>query len=229
MNQSTLKIHDFPEDERPRERLLSYGAASLSNHELIAILLRTGTKEESVLQLSNRILQHFDGLKLLQDATVDEMTSIKGVGMAKAVQIAAAIEMGRRISKLHLHERYTIRSPEDGANFIMEEMRLLSQEHFICLYLNTKNQILHKQTIFIGSLNSSIVHPREVFKEAFRRSAASIICAHNHPSGDPAPSREDIEVTKRLKECGHIIGIEVLDHLIIGDRKYVSLKEKGYM
>lgn len=125
--------------------------------------------------------------------------------------------------------KYAIRSPEDGANYVMEEMRTLLQEHFVCLYLNTKNQVLHKQTIFIGSLNSSIVHPREVFKEAFRRSAASIICVHNHPSGDPTPSREDIDVTKRLQECGLIIGIELLDHLIIGDRKYISLKEKGYM
>jgi DNA repair protein RadC len=111
----------------------------------------------------------------------------------------------------------------------MEEMRFLTQEHFVCLYLNTKNQVLHKRTIFIGSLNASIVHPREIFKEAFRRSAASIICLHNHPSGDPAPSKEDIEVTKRLVECGKIIGIDLLDHLIIGEHKYVSLKEKGYL
>ncbi len=124
---------------------------------------------------------------------------------------------------------YSIRSPEDGANYVMNDMRFLSQEHFVCLYLNTKNQVLHKQTIFIGSLNASIVHPREVFKEAFRRSAASIICVHNHPSGDPTPSREDIEVTKRLVECGRIIGIDVLDHLIIGEKKFISLKEKGYL
>ncbi|TYR82808.1 JAB domain-containing protein [Priestia megaterium] len=222
-------IKDFPQDERPRERLMLKGASSLSNHELIAILLRTGTKEESVLQLSNRILNHFEGLQLLQDATVNEITNIKGIGPAKAIQIIAAIEIGKRIAQLKPDTRYTIRSPEDGANYVMEEMRILSQEHFVCLYLNTKNQVLHKQTIFIGSLNSSIVHPREIFKEAFRRSAASIICVHNHPSGDPTPSREDIDVTKRLKECGLIIGIELLDHLIIGDRKYISLKEKGYM
>ncbi|MFC0043057.1 RadC family protein [Metabacillus iocasae] len=228
MDQS-LMIKDFPQDERPRERLIQKGAGSLSNHELVAILLRTGTKDESVLQLSNRILNYFDGLKLLQHATVDEMTNIKGIGDAKAIQIIAAIELGKRIAQLPSEDRYTIRSPQDGADYMMEEMRILSQEHFVCLYLNTKNQILHKQTIFIGSLNSSIVHPREVYKEAFRRSAASIICLHNHPSGDPTPSREDIEVTKRLKECGDIIGIELLDHLIIGDRKYVSLKEKGYM
>ncbi|MCH1626564.1 RadC family protein [Ferdinandcohnia quinoae] len=222
-------IRDFPQEERPRERLISDGPESLSNHELLAILLRTGTKEESVLQLSNRLLQHFEGLRLLKDASVEEITMIKGIGIAKAVQIMASIELGRRIGKLQYEDRYVIRSPEDGARYVMEDMRFLSQEHFVCLYLNTKNQVIHRQTIFIGSLNASIVHPREVYKEAFRRSAASIIAIHNHPSGDPAPSREDIEVTKRLVECGKIIGIELLDHLIIGEHKFVSLKEKGYV
>jgi DNA repair protein RadC len=230
LNQSSsLMIRDFPQDERPRERLLVDGPASLSNHELLAILLRTGSKEESVLQLANRLLTQFEGLRMLKDATVEELTSMKGIGNTKAIQIMAAIELGRRMGRLRYDDRYIIRSPEDGAKFVMEDMRFLSQEHFVCLYLNTKNQVLHRQTIFIGSLNASIVHPREVYKEAFRRSAASIICIHNHPSGDPSPSKEDIEVTKRLSECGKIIGIELLDHLIIGDGKYVSLKEKGYV
>ncbi|MBU8770203.1 MULTISPECIES: DNA repair protein RadC [Cytobacillus] len=229
MQTDTLLIKDFPQDERPRERFVLNGPQSLSNHELIAILLRTGTKDESVLQLANRLLTHFEGLRLLKDASLDEITAIKGIGSAKAIQLLAAVEIGRRISTLTYDDRYTIRSPEDGANYVMHDMRFLSQEHFVCLYLNTKNQVLHKQTIFIGSLNASIVHPREVFKEAFRRSAASIICIHNHPSGDPTPSREDIEVTKRLAESGKIIGIEVLDHLIIGENKFVSLKEKGYL
>jgi DNA repair protein RadC len=229
MQTDSLLIKDFPQDERPRERFVQNGPQSLSNHELIAILLRTGTKDESVLQLANRLLTHFDGLRLLKDASLDEITAIKGIGSAKAIQVLAAVEIGRRISNLTYDDRYIIRSPEDGANYVMHEMRFLSQEHFVCLYLNTKNQVLHKQTIFIGSLNASIVHPREVFKEAFRRSAASIICIHNHPSGDPTPSREDIEVTKRLAESGKIIGIDVLDHLIIGENKFVSLKEKGYL
>jgi DNA repair protein RadC len=227
--ENRLMIRDFPQDERPRERLIQSGAASLSNQELLAILLRTGTKSESVLQLSNRLLNRFDGLNLLKDASLEEITKTKGIGLAKAVQIMAAVEFGRRISNLAFDDRYSIRSPEDGANYVMNDMRFLAQEHFVCLYLNTKNQVLHKQTIFIGSLNASIVHPREVFKEAFRRSAASIICIHNHPSGDPTPSREDIEVTKRLVECGRIIGIDILDHLIIGEKKFISLKEKGYL
>lgn len=222
-------IRDFPQDERPRERFVQNGPQSLSNHELVAILLRTGTKDESVLQLSNRLLTSFEGLRLLKAASLEEMTAIKGIGTAKAIQVLAAVEIGRRVANLEYEDRYVIRSPEDGANYVMNDMRFLSQEHFVCLYLNTKNQVIHKQTIFIGSLNASIVHPREVFKEAFRRSAASIICIHNHPSGDPSPSREDIEVTKRLAECGKIIGIDVLDHLIIGENKFVSLKEKGYL
>lgn len=224
-----MLIRDYPKEERPRERFLQDGPESLSNQELLALLLRTGTKEESVLQLAGRLINSVKGLRLLKEASVEELTGIKGIGEAKAIHILASVELGRRMNQLNDQDRYVIRSPEDGANYCMEEMRFLSQEHFVCLYLNTKNQVLQKTTVFIGSLNASIVHPREVFKEAFRRSAASIICLHNHPSGDPTPSREDIEVTKRLVECGRIIGIEVLDHIIIGEHKYVSLKEKGYL
>ncbi len=229
MQKESLMIRDFPKNERPRERFIHHGAESLSNHELIALMLRTGTKDESVLQLANRLLTQFEGLRLLKDASLNEITSIKGIGMAKAVQLLASVELGRRISNLNYDDRYVIRSPEDGAKYVMNDMRFLTQEHFVALYLNTKNQVLQKQTVFIGSLNASIVHPREVYKEALRYSAAAIICMHNHPSGDPSPSREDIEVTKRLAECGKIIGIELLDHLIIGENKFVSLKEKGYL
>jgi DNA repair protein RadC len=224
-----LMIKDYPLQERPRERLLQDGPDSLSNYELLAILLRTGTKQMSAIQLSHHIIQHFEGLRHLKDASIGELKEINGIGPAKAVELIAAIEIGKRISRLQFEERYTIRSPEDGARYLMDELRFLHQEHFVCLYLNTKNQVLNKKTVFIGSLNTSIVHPREVFKEGLKRSCASIICFHNHPSGDPAPSREDIEVTKRLVECGKMLGIEVLDHIIIGDQKYVSLKEKGYV
>ncbi|MCF6408664.1 DNA repair protein RadC [Alkalihalobacillus sp. EGI L200015] len=209
--------------------MLKEGASVLSNQELLAIILRSGTKEESVLQLSHRLIQQFEGLNLLKDATIDELIAVRGIGNAKAVEILASLELGKRVNRLQIDERYIIRSPDDGAKYVMDEMRFLSQEHFVCIYLNTKNQVLHKQTVFIGSLNASIVHPREVYKEAMRRSAASIICFHNHPSGDPNPSREDIEVTQRLAECGKIIGIDLLDHIIIGDQKFVSLKEKGYV
>ncbi|WP_173918741.1 DNA repair protein RadC [Halobacillus sp. Marseille-Q1614] len=222
-------IRDIPKEDRPRERFMQYGPAHLSHQELLAIILGSGSRQESVTELAKRIFVHFEGIDLLKGATLEELTAIKGIGTAKAVQLLAAIEFGRRIQQMKPSERYVIRSPEDGAEYIMEEMRELKQEHFVCLFLNTKNQVIQRQTIFIGSLNASIVHPREVFKEAVKRSAASIICAHNHPSGDPTPSQEDIQVTRRLNECGKMIGIELLDHLVIGDRKFISLKEKGYL
>lgn len=224
-----MMIRDVHIADRPRERLIRQGAESLSNQELIAILLRTGIKQESVLVLANRILSSFDKIQDLKDATIEELMLVKGVGKAKAVQLLAAAEIGKRMYRKHSEGRYTIRSPEDAAAYLMTDMASLNQEHFVALFLNVKNEVLHKQTLFIGSLNSSIVHPREIFREAVKRSAASIIVAHNHPSGNPSPSPEDIEVTKRLIEAGSIMGIEVLDHVIIGNHQFLSLKEKGYM
>ncbi|WP_227752118.1 RadC family protein [Viridibacillus arvi] len=232
MSTDTIKpmmIRDVHQDDRPRERLKRQGAESLSSQELIAILLRTGTKEESVLHIANRVLTSFEQLHELKHAAIEEITSVKGIGEAKAIQLLAAIELGRRMSQQRIEDRYTIRSPQDAATYLMADMTALLQEHFVVLFLNVKNQIIHKQTIFIGSLNASIVHPREIFREAVKRSAASLVCAHNHPSGNPAPSPEDIEVTKRIQEAGYIIGIELLDHVIIGDHQFISLKEKGYM
>lgn len=224
-----MMIRDVHIADRPRERLIREGAGNLSNQELLAILLRTGSRSESVLVLANRVLSTIDRLPDLKELTVDEMTKIKGIGEAKAVQLLAAAELGKRLYRTAPHERYKIRSPEDAANYLMTDMSSLNQEHFVVLFLNVKNEVLHKQTIFIGSLNSSIVHPREVFREAFKRSAASMIISHNHPSGDTTPSREDIEVTKRLMEAGQIMGVDVLDHIIIGDQKFISLKDKGYI
>jgi len=222
-------IRDVHIADRPRERLVRQGASSLSNQELIAILLRTGTKEESVLHLANRVLSFFDQIQELKNATLEEMMSVKGIGQAKAVQLLAAVELGRRLSQRHPDKRYAIRSPQDAASLLMADMSSLKQENFVALFLNVKNQVIHQQTIFIGSLNASIVHPREIFREAVKRSAASVICAHNHPSGNPNPSPEDIEVTQRLADAGKIMGIELLDHVIIGDHQFVSLKELGYM
>ncbi|HLQ95001.1 MAG TPA: DNA repair protein RadC [Pseudogracilibacillus sp.] len=229
MLQEIMKMKDVPKTERPRERLLQYGSSHLSNQELLAILLGSGTKKESVMGLSSRLLMHFEGLKLLSEATIEELLSIRGIGQAKGVTLLAALEVGKRIHQYKPEERYVIRSPEDGADYVMEEMRSLNQEHLVALFLNTKNQVIHQQTIFIGSLNTSIVHPREIFREAVKRSAASVVCAHNHPSGDPSPSQEDIHVTRRLVEAGKIMGIELLDHLVIGNNRFISLKEKGYL
>jgi len=222
-----LMIRDVPKEERPRERLMKEGAGRLSNPELLSIVLRTGLRNESVMQLAQRVITQFSGVRGLRAATIEELMAVKGIGQTKAVEILATIEVGKRLMREADEESYVIHSPEDGANYVMDDMRFLSQEHFVTLFLNTKNQVIHRQTIFIGSLNASIVHPREVFKEAIKRSAASIICFHNHPSGDPTPSREDIDVTARLVECGLLLGIDVLDHIVIGDRKFISLKEKG--
>lgn len=178
-----VMIKDVPKEDRPRERLLRHGPGHLSNQEILAILIGSGTKDESVMSVANFILMHFDGLKLLRNATIEELTSVKGIGTAKGLIILSAIELGKRMNEYKPIDKYIIRSPDDGADYIMEEMRILNQEHFVVLFLNTKNQIIHRQTIFIGSLNASIVHPREVYREAVKRSAASIIVAHNHPSG----------------------------------------------
>lgn len=222
-------LRDVPNEERPRERMLNFGAQALSNAELLAILLRTGTVAESAVKLAYRVLSESNGLRNLVDLSVEQLTSIKGIGSAKALQIQAGIELGRRLARTTAQETISIRSPKDAANLLMEDLRYLQKEHFVCLFLNTKNQVLAQETLSMGSLNASLVHPREVFRSAIKRSSASIICAHNHPSGDPTPSREDIDLTKRLVEAGNLIGIDVLDHVIIGDHTYVSLKEQGYM
>lgn len=229
MSQSQLMIRDIPQEERPRERMKQYGAENLSNTELLAILLRTGVRGQSVIRVAEEILQKAGSLKALLEMKLEELSAIRGVGEAKAIQIKAGLELGRRLSRQTLLDLPKIRSPKDAAEFMMDSLRYLHQEHFIALFLNTKNRVIGQETIFIGTLNSSIVHPREVFREGIRKSAASIILVHNHPSGDPQPSKEDIDVTRRLVECGRLLGIEVLDHLIIGDGTYISLKEKGYM
>ncbi|WP_044641613.1 RadC family protein [Risungbinella massiliensis] len=220
-------IRDVPLHERPREKLIHDGPETLGSVDLIALMLRTGTSGESVLTLAQRVINQTGGLRGLTNTTLQELQEIDGIGPAKAVQLLAGVELGRRISRLPPEERPTIRQPGDAARLLMDEMRFLTQEHFYCLYLNMKNQVIAKKCLFVGSLSSSIVHPREVFKEAVLCSAASIICLHNHPSGDTTPSREDLEVTERLIEAGKLMDIEILDHVIIGDQRYYSMNEKG--
>lgn len=222
-------LRDVPQEERPRERMMNYGAEALSHAELLAILLRTGTKDESVVHLANRIMRQVGSIRQLVDLSIEELTEIKGIGTAKAIQIKAGIELGRRITRTGKEEVKAIRSPRDAADLLIEQLRYLQKEHFVCLFLNTKNHIISQETLSMGSLNASIVHPREVFRAAIKCSSASVIFAHNHPSGDPTPSPEDVALNKRLVEAGKIIGIEVLDHLVIGDMKFVSLKEQGLM
>lgn len=222
-------IKDVPPEERPRERMLHYGAAALSHAELIAILLRTGTNNQSAIHVATSLLGKCSGLHGLIDMTREEMMMVKGIGEAKAIQLQAGIELGRRLSRSRLGQSVVIRSPKDAAEHVMDELRYLKKEHFLCLFLNTKNHVIARETMSIGTLNAALVHPREVFRAAIKHNSASIICLHNHPSGDPTPSPEDISLTKRLTEAGQLIGIEVLDHVIVGDGRYISLKEHGHL
>lgn len=224
---NNLKLKDLPINERPRERLLRYGAEKLSNSELIAIILGNGTSKENILSISTRLLKISGGLNGLLNSEADELIKISGIGKAKAVQLLALGELTKRFKAYKSGENYKILTPKDAASLIMDELKVFDKEHLYVIMLNTKNVVIKISDVSVGSLNSSIVHPREVYNEPIVKHAASIIICHNHPSGDPEPSSEDINITKRLKECGKIIGIELLDHIIIGDGVYISLKEKG--
>lgn len=220
-------IKSLPVEERPRERLKKFGAQSLSNVELLAILLRTGAAGLSALDLAGAILARFQSLNEIAAAEIGELSQIKGMGLSKAVQLLAAFELGRRLQISELSSSPRISSPGDVAELVMPRLRFLKQEHFLVIHLNTKNKILSEETISKGTLDSSLVHPREVFKTAVKNSSAALILVHNHPSGDPQPSNDDINLTRRLKEAGELMGIPILDHLIIGDNKYISLREEG--
>lgn len=226
LNSYTIK--DLPESERPREKLRSYGVESLSNAELLALIIRTGHADQTAIQLGQEILNRDSrGLSHLSTANLNDLMEIKGIGECKAGQILAAIEIGKRMSRWSAQDKIKVTSPYILANLVMDEMRFLNQEHFRIALLDTKNQIISIENISIGTLNASIVHPRDVFNPAIRKSANAIILVHNHPSGDTQPSREDINITKRLEEAGSLLGIKVLDHIIIGDNVYLSFKEKN--
>ncbi|MBU5440031.1 DNA repair protein RadC [Tissierella sp. MSJ-40] len=221
-------IKDLPLSERPREKLYNYGVETLSNVELLAIIIRTGHKEDTAIDLARRILSLDNrGIGFLTDATLEELTEIKGIGSCKAAQILAAIEIGKRLNSRGTESKIKVTSPSVLVDLLMGEMRYLKKEHFKIAILDTKNQVIVIENISIGNLNASIVHPREVFNVAIKRSGNSMILIHNHPSGDPSPSNEDINITNRLIEAGNIVGIKVLDHIIIGDNRYISFKEKN--
>lgn len=224
-----IKLMDLPKNERPREKLLRYGADTLSNGELLAIILRTGSNSENVINLSNRILSQCGGISGLVNSDINTLQNLKGIGEAKAAQLIALSEISKRFKSFKGGLEFKITQPQSAADFVMEDMRYLRKEYFKLIMLNTKNVVIGVKDISIGNLNSSIVHPREVFVEAIKNSCASIIFCHNHPSGDPTPSKEDINITNRLMECGKLLGIDVLDHIIIGNGTYISLKEKGLL
>lgn len=223
----TPMIRDMPLMERPRERFMQVGPRAMSTTELLAITLRTGVGGENVLRLAERLLAHFNGLSGLARATVRELMTVKGIGPAKAVEIKAALELGRRLLAAAPEERPRVTSPGDAANLLMTEMMLLEQEQLRVMLLDTRNHVLDVHTVYQGSLNTSVVRVGELFRHAIKANAAAIIVTHNHPSGDPAPSPEDVHVTRQIVRAGKLLDIELLDHIIIGRQRYVSLKERG--
>lgn len=221
-----MRIKDLPKIERPREKLTKFGPEFLTDFELLAIVLRTGRKGKSAIQIAKDILSKFSKKRLL-GLGFDQLKQIKGIGPAKACQILASFELSKRVLKVDSSNiRPTIQTPKD----IIAQVSYLKnhkKENFVVLYLNSRNELLTKKTISIGTLNANIVHPREVFEPAISGFAASVTFAHNHPSGDPEPSEDDKKITKQLVEAGKILGVEVLDHIIIGDKSFVSFKDKG--
>ncbi len=219
-----MTIRDMTLEERPREKMILNGVGCLSDAELLAILIRTGNKELNAVQLGQAIIDKADNIRYLQDLTFEELKSINGIGQTKALQIKAALELSNRIAS-YKPLKYKIKNPWDIYKYYMESLRYQYKEIFKVVLLNTKNEVITDVDISIGTLNSSLVHPREVFREAIRRSSNKIILLHNHPSGNAEPSKEDKNITNRLKDCGELVGIEVIDHIIIGDGVYFSFKE----
>jgi len=223
---NTISIHDMPQSERPRERLVSLGAASLSSAELLAIIVRTGTAQENVLRLRERILANFDGLQGLAQATMADLQQIHGLGEAKTAQIVAVLELGRRLMAYTPNERPMINSAADAARLLVD-MGHLQQEHVRVMLLDMNRRVIATPTVYIGTLNASVLRVSEIFREAVTRNSPAIILAHNHPSGDPSPSPEDIEITRTLIAAGKLLDIVLVDHLIIGQQEWQSLKQMG--
>lgn len=220
-------IRDLPADDRPRERLQQLGPEALSTAELLAIIMRTGLRDENVVRMSERLLHTCGGITGLGRARFEDLCEIKGLGPAKATELKAVFELGKRYARATPNEKPTVKSPADAANLLMADMRALEQEHLRTIILDTRNQVLKIHTVYIGTLNTTGVRVGELFREAIRLNAAALIVAHNHPSGDPTPSVDDIHVTRQLVEAGKLLSIDVLDHVVIGEQRWVSLKERG--
>lgn len=220
-------IHDLPRQIQPRERLLEFGEKALSDGELLAIVLRTGTREANVLSVAQQVLNQFEDLSALKFASLSELQAINGIGPTKAIEMKAAIEFGWRVANARAPKLGSIISTTMAGQWLMKEMGDLQQEHLVALYLNTKNEIIKKKTIFLGTVSSSTAHPREIFREAVKFPTARIILAHNHPSGNLEPSQADLLFTKRMIQCGDFMGIEILDHLIVGFDNFLSLREES--
>ena len=225
-----VTVREMAEDDRPRERLEQRGPEALKDAELMAVLFRTGTRELNALALAEKLLDHFDhSLRRISQASLEELRQVKGIGRVKAIEIKAALELGKR---LEAHKRPAvdkIHSAEDVSRLLMHKFKEYETEHFKTLLLNTKNEVLKVHEVSKGGIDGTDAHPRDVLRQAVREGAAAIIVTHNHPSGDPEPSRADIALTKRLSEAAQIVGVSLLDHVIFGDGRHVSLKERGLM
>lgn len=228
MKKASFTIHDLPREERPRERLKKHGVEALSSQELIALLLGRGIKGESVMITAQRLLSAFGNIKNLSEASVEELSAIKGIGLAKAAQIKSAFELARRRDNYD-YVKMSVKSHQDVIKLVKEKLKDKKKEHFLILSLDTRSNLIKIANISTGTLDANLVHPREVFKEAIQSLASSIILVHNHPSGNPEPSDADIEITRRIIETGKIIGIGVLDHIIIAENNSLSFKEKGIL
>lgn len=230
-DEKIFTVRDLPRSERPRERLLKHGADKLSSQELLALVIGRGVSKRSVMTIAQELMVRFGSIQGISNATVEELSHIKGIGAAKATQLKAVFELGKRqeLERETLYESYDIKDPQSVVRAVRGTIKDKAKEHFKLILLNTRNKIIGLSTVSIGTLNASLVHPREVFKDAIRHSASSVVVAHNHPSGDPEPSEEDMKITRRLVESGKILGIEVLDHIIIGKDTFISLKMKGLL
>ena len=229
MTQYASKIPDWPEEERPRERLIKFGAESLSDTELLAIILRIGGKESTAIDLARHLLKNFGGFRGLDVKSVAELCRLKGIGPAKAAQIKAALEVGKRLFREPSKLKDKVESSADVYRVVNPHLRDLHREVFKVIFLTGRNSIIAEKIIFEGSLSESLVSPREIIKEAVAESAAAVVLVHNHPSGDPTPSEEDKRVTGQIKHACELVGINVLDHLIIGKEDYFSFADKGLM
>jgi DNA repair protein RadC len=227
MTEYHLRIKELPPSEQPRERLRDYGPAALSDAELLAILLRVGVAGTNVVQLAQQLLVECGGWPGLLRADYIDLCKRRGIGEAKASALKAALEIGRRLLLIEHEQRFQIKSPADAASLLMLEMSHLDQEHLRTVLLDTKNRVQTIKTIYIGSLNASLIRVGEIFKEALKRNSAGLIVVHNHPSGDPTPSPEDVQVTREIIQAGHLLDVLVLDHLVIGQGRYVSMRERG--
>lgn len=225
-----VKMKEIPINDRPRERLINNGVESLSNEELLSILLKTGTKEGSVKLLASNLLKQLTNFKQLKDINIEALTKIKGIGKAKACELLAAIELGRRLNRdIENIKEIKVTEAINIYNYYNKKLEDKKQEYFYCVYLDTKNKIINDKLLFVGTLNYSLVHPREIFKEAYLVSASSIICVHNHPTNNTHPSENDVVITKQLVDVGKILGIKILDHIIIGKNNYFSFVENNYL